>query len=62
MNGAVALVERQIALGIADPVAEQRVVPAQLAGERLGVGIDQQLVVVEAMAGVGLVGAVDPVA
>ena len=59
---AVALVERQIALGIADPVAEQRVVPAQLAGQRLGVGVDQQLVVVEAMAGFGLVGAVDPVA
>ncbi len=59
---AVALVEREILLRIADAVAVERVVPAQLAGELLRIGVEQQLVRVEAVAGVGLVRAVHAVA
>jgi hypothetical protein len=61
-GGAVALVERQVLLRIADHVAEQRVVPLQGAMQPLGVGIDQQLVRVEAVAGLRLIGAVDAIA
>src|SRR5690606_28756730 len=55
-------VERQIAAARAVAVAVMRIGPAQLAGERLGVGVEQQLVRVEAVAGARLVGAVDAVA
>ena len=44
------------------PVAEVGVAPAQLALQRLGVGVEQQLVRIEAVAGGGLVGAVDAIA
>ncbi len=47
---AVALVERQIGVRRAERVAEQRRVPLQLADDLAGVGIEQQLVGVEAVA------------
>ena len=59
---AVALVEGQVAVLVADGVAEQRLGPAQPAHQLAGIGVDQQLVGVEAVAGVGLVGAVHAVA
>ena len=59
---AVALVEGEVLVRVADAVAVERVVPAQLAGELLRIGVQQQLVGIEAMAGVGLVGAVHAVA
>ena len=46
----VAAVERQVLVPVADAVAEMRVAPAQVARRVLGVGIDQQLVRVEAVA------------
>ena len=55
--GAVAAVEGEVGARAADPVAVERVVPAQLAGERPGVGVEQQLVRVEAVPGLGRVGA-----
>ena len=51
---AVALVEGQVIAGF-DLVAEQRRVPLQLADQLLGVGIEQELVRIEAVAGRGLV-------
>ena len=58
---AVALVEGQVVAGL-DLVAEQRRVPLELADHLLGVGIEQQLVGIEAVAGRGLVGAVHAIA
>ena len=59
---AVAFVERQVAVGVADGVAEQRLGPFQAADQLLGVGVDQQFVGVEAVAVLWLVGAVYTVA
>jgi len=59
---AVALVEAEVGILVADGVAEQRFGPAQLAHQLFGIGVDQQLVRVETMAGVRLVGAVDAIA
>ncbi len=59
---AVAAVHLQVPALRADPVAEAGVVPANLARQRLGVGVDQQLVRVEAVALPGRVGPVYPVA
>ena len=56
--GAVAAVEAEVGLRAADPVAVERVVPAKLAGERAGIGVEEELVGVEAVAGLGRVGAV----
>ena len=55
---AVALVHREVVA--AEGVAEHRRVPVDLALDRLGVGVEQQLGRVAAMAGGRLVGAVDP--
>ncbi len=52
---AVSLVECQIVAFGADGVAEQGVIPAQLADELARVGIDQQFVWIEAVSGLGLV-------
>ncbi len=59
---AVAPVEGEVGARREHAVAEQSVRPARLAEQRLGVGIDQQLVGVEAMPLGRLVGAVSPVA
>ncbi|MNM24079.1 hypothetical protein D3C81_345030 [compost metagenome] len=59
---AVALVERQVAVGVADGVAEQRLGPFKASDQLLGVGIDQQLVGVETVAVRGLIGAIYPIA
>ena len=60
--GAVAPVEREVAVGMADPVAEQRVMPLERPRQGLGVGIDQQLVRVEAVAVPRIVRSVDAIA
>ena len=61
-GGAVAAVEGQVLALAADGVAIERVAPAQLADRILGIGVDQQLVRIEAVAFLGLVGAVDAIA
>ena len=53
---AVAIVRGQILARIADPVAEERLVPAHGAIDRLGIGIEQELRGIEAMALFGLPG------
>ncbi len=62
IGGIVAPIHGQILIGMADPVAEQVVVPAQSSAQFLRVGIDQELLGVETMTAGGLVGAVHPVA
>ena len=62
VGGIVAGVVGQIALGIAHAIAVMGVGPAQRARQSPGVGIEQQLVMVEAMAPRRIVGSVDPVA
>src|SRR5690606_40953079 len=57
----VALVEAQVAVGMADGVAEQRFGPTQLAYQLFGVWVDQQLVGVETMPGFRLVGPINAV-
>ncbi len=61
-GGAVALVEGQVGVGVADLVAEQAVVPAQVAADGLGERVENELVRVEAVTLLRLVGSVDPVA
>ncbi|MNO90258.1 hypothetical protein D3C76_817650 [compost metagenome] len=58
---AVPRIETQVGIRGADGVAEQRFRPAQFADQLPGIGIDQQLVGIEAVPGVGFVGAIDPV-
>ena len=60
VGGAVAVVGLDVTLGVAGPVAEERVVPLERARDRLRVGIEQGLGRVEAMPLSGLVGPVDP--
>src|SRR5206468_4275992 len=55
-------IEGKILARAAGAVAEMRVAPDQPAGEPLGVGIEQQLVGVEAVAAFGCIGAVDAIA
>ena len=43
-------------------IAEQGVVPPDTPEELAGVGVDQELVRIEAVTGLGLIGAVDPIA
>jgi hypothetical protein len=49
-------------VGVAEAVAEHRLVPVELADDRLGVGVEQQLVRVAAQPAGRVVGAVDAVA
>jgi hypothetical protein len=58
----VTAVEGQVLVAVTDLVAEMGVAPAHLADDILGVGFDEQLVAVEAVAVGGVVGAVDAVA
>ena len=60
--GIVAPVERQILARAAGAIGEMRIAPDQPPGEPPGIGIEQQLVGVEAVAVLGLVGAVDAIA
>jgi hypothetical protein len=62
VTGTVAGVEGQIATRVAHPVAVQRVVPTQRAVQQPRVGVDQQLVVVETVAALGVIGPVHAVA
>ncbi len=58
----IAGVERQVAMPGADVVAHQRVVPDRVAGDLLGIGVQQQLVRIEPVPFVGAVGAMRAVA
>ena len=48
---AVAAVEGEVFARAADAIAVHDIAPAQLPGQRLGIGVEQQLVGVEAVAG-----------
>ncbi|MNP23345.1 hypothetical protein D3C76_1160510 [compost metagenome] len=61
-RGAVALIETEVAIGMADGVAEEGFGPLQLADQLLGIRVDQQLVRVETVAVRRVVWAVDAVA
>src|SRR5690349_22700678 len=58
--GAVALVEAQIVSGF-ELIAEDGRIPFQFSGMRSGIGIKQQLIRVETMAHVRLVGSMYPI-
>ncbi len=58
----VAPVERQIGCLRAGAIAEMRIAPGELPAELLAVGVDQQLVGIEPMAGLGRVGAMHAIA
>ena len=58
----VAPVERQILALVADAIGEMRVGPGELAAEPLAVGIDQQLVGIETVPGLRIVGPVHAIA
>ena len=60
-GSAVALVSREVRVRVADPVPEDRVAPLDRPGNGLGIGIEQHLPRVEAMARGGFVRAVDAV-
>ncbi len=60
--GAVPIVEREIRVRVAHPIAEQGIVPLDRAVQELGVGIEQELVGIEAVPGVRLVRPVDAIA
>ena len=60
--GAVAPVERQVVARRADPVAEMGIGPAHMADQRLGVGVEQKLVGIEAVTGSRLIRSMDAVA
>ena len=59
---AVAAVRGEIAAVGAGAIAEERVVPADPAGKAPRIGVDQELVRIEAVPGTGIVGAVNAVA
>ena len=60
--GIVAAVKGKILARAPRAIAEMRVAPHQPAGDPLGIGIEQQLVGVEAVAALGRIGAVDAIA
>src|ERR1700731_2889332 len=59
---AVSVIERQVAVRISQLIAEKLVGPGQLPADRLGVGIEQQFVRIEAQSALGNVGSVRPIA
>jgi len=58
---AVARVERQVLVGRAERIAEHGRIPRELADQLLGIGVDEQLVRIEPMAGGRLVGPMHPI-
>ena len=58
---AVALVRRQIGIGMTDRIAKQVIAPLDRSGNRHGIRIQQQLCRIEAMALLGFVGSVHSV-
>jgi hypothetical protein len=60
-GGVVAAVEGEVLLPVSHAIAEVGVAPAQRAGQLLGVGVEQQLVGIEAVPAFGRIGAVDAV-
>src|SRR5215212_3456790 len=59
LASAIPPVEGKILTWAAEPVAEQCIAAAQLPGNRLGVGIEEELVVVEPMTCGGIIRSVD---
>jgi len=62
MARVVAPIERQVLALVADPIGQMRLSPGEMAAEPLAVGVDQQLVMVEAEAALGIVRTIDAVA
>ncbi len=60
--GIVAPVERKILARASGAIGEMRIAPYQPSGQPPGIGIEQQLVGVEAVAVFGLIGAVNTIA
>ncbi len=58
----VSVIEREIAIGVADPIAEHGVRPFDVAGDGFGIGIDQQFLGIEPMPLLRFVGAMHPIA
>src|SRR5690606_29320597 len=58
---AVTLIETEVGIGMADGVTEQRFRPCQFPHQLLGIRVDQQLIGVEPVPCVRLVGAVYPI-
>jgi hypothetical protein len=58
----VALIEGLVLVGVIELVAEQFRAPAQPSNELFGIGIDQEFVGIEAMAGIRLIRTVDAIA
>ncbi len=54
-------VEREVCPGAAGAIPEMRVAPDEAPGELLGIGIDEELVRIEAQSPLGLIRAMDPV-
>src|SRR6266487_595501 len=54
-------VEREVCPGAAGAIPEMRVAPDEAPGELLGIGIDEELVRIEAQSPLGLIRAIDPV-
>src|SRR5690242_14528596 len=61
-RGAVAFIEREILPGMSEPVTEMRITPGQGALQVLRVGLDQQLVWIEAQPAPGIVWTIHAVA
>ena len=59
--GIIAAIEREVRVRASDVEAEMRVRPSPLAHDGLGVGVEQQLVGVEAAPAVRIIGTVDTV-
>src|SRR6202035_76861 len=58
---AVSVIERQVAVRISQLITEKLVGPSQLPADRLGVGVEQQFVRIEAQSALGNVGSVHPI-
>src|SRR5262245_28014534 len=62
MARVVAPIERQVLALVADAISEMRFGPGEVASKPFAVGVDQQLVMVEAETVLGIVWAIDSVA
>jgi hypothetical protein len=58
---AVATIGREVGAVRAEPIAEDRVVPAYRSMQEMRIRVDQQLLRIEAMAAVGVISAVNPI-
>src|ERR1700722_19289560 len=58
----VPVIEGQVAVGIAELITEQLVGPLERPADRLGIGIEQQLVGIEAQSALGNIGSMHAIA